>query len=325
MRKGLQGMAKHGKSDTTKSGSGATQKRVKKSASRAKLASPSKAQDAGNEKKPAAQKPDRRRIVMTVVVIVFAVLMAVSLMLPSLAQVFSSNTERQRAEEEAAAAAAAAAQGSGSSASTSYDLSSVDGIMQAYSTSIAEQEAKVAEDPENLAHLLNCGQVYMTCGYNAAQYVTSDSDGEKVISCFKSAENYFDQYLALKDSSAVKVNHGLCELYQGNVYIALNNQDAALTHVQQAITELKQVTSDDPDYGPGWANLGLAYEAIGDNESAVAAYGKAQQADPNDEYGSRSFATTRISQIESQQQAESTTTDSDESTGVSALWNDLSK
>ena len=68
---------------------------------------------------------------------------------------------------------------------------------------------------------------------------------------------------------------------------------------------MKDLTASAPDYGPAWANLGMLYEASGDNDSAKAAYAKAQQTDPDDEYGAKSYATQRLQSMESAQNSSS--------------------
>ena len=108
------------------------------------------------------------------------------------------------------------------------------------------------------------------------------------------------------------MDRALCQLYEGDT--------------SGATSALEQLTADSPDYGPAWANLGLAYEVSGDTAKAKEAYQKAEEADPDDTYGSYSFAQQRLAQInESAAQAAeqaagaSEGSDASDSTGVSGL------
>lgn len=304
-------MARHDSNETTQDKQ--TRRGVsKRSASRLRPASSARRQSE-SKTSSTGKKRNARHLMAAAVIVLFAVLMALSLMLPSLAQIFSSNHDAQQAEAEAQRAATQGSSGSGSAA-TSSDLTTVDGIFSAYSEEIATLETKLADDPENLAHLLHCGQAYMECARSASQYAQSDADAEKITAYFKKATQYFDAYLKLNDSEAVRVDHALCELYQG--------------HTETAISELKDLSQASPEYGPAWANLGLAYETAGDVASARQAYVKAQEADPDDEYGSYSYAAARIAQIDqaAASAAERATTDEDaetDSSGAASLQNDL--
>lgn len=153
----------------------------------------------------------------------------------------------------------------------------------------------------------------MSAGYQAANYASSDQDTTRISDAFDTAIGYFDQYLELQDSAAVKVDRALCQLYKGDT--------------ADAISALEQVTTDSPDYGPAWANLGHAYEVTGDTSKAKAAYKKAEEVDPDDTYGSYTFAEQRLTQLSqsdaqaAQEAVGDTTSDGDgsDATGVSGL------
>jgi len=238
------------------------------------------------------------------VIVFFAILMVVSMLLPSFAQVFSSNSQERQAEEQTEAPS----YGSDEEVSSSTSMTSVDGVFSAYADEISSLEDKLSGDPDNLAYLLNLGQAYMGAAYQASNYASTDQDATRISEAFDTAIGYFDQYLALQDSAAVKVD------------------------TAGAVSALEQVTTESPDYGPAWANLGLAYEVTGDTSKAKAAYKQAEEADPDDTYGSYTFAEQRLSQLaQSDAQAaqeavgESTSTsDSSSDSGVSGLSQALS-
>lgn len=228
-------------------------------------------------------------------IVVFAVLMALSLMLPSLSSIFSSSSSSSSSSEQTTDA--------DSSSDSDSDSSETDYVAKAdekYGAQVATLEEKYASDPVNLATLLNLGKDYMTWGAYVRYFGSTDADTSHANELLSTAVKYYDEYLAIKDSDAVRVDKALCAYYQ---------EDGT-----SALQQLKELTESSPDYGPAWANLGLVYEASGDDDSAKAAYAKAQETDPNDEYGAKTYATQRLASMESSDE----TSDSDESSSDDA-------
>lgn len=244
---------------------------------------------------------------------IFAVVMALSMMLPSLVTIVSnmrpkdadvqqttsgdasssssatdsststdtsssSSATDSSATSDTATSDTATSESSSSSSETSTTVASLDAD---YQVEVNALEKRLADDPKNLAALLNLGKQYMSWAYSVSYYGGSEEGAiDHAHDLFDKAIGYYDQYLALNDSNAVKVDRALCQFYAGDY-------DAA-----QAA--LEKLTKDASDYGPAWANLGLVYESMWDTESAQDAYKKAAEADPNDEYGARSFANRRL-------------------------------
>ena len=228
-------------------------------------------------------------------IVVFAVLMALSLMLPSLSSIFSSSSSSSSSSEQTTDA--------DSDTSSDSDSSETDYVAKAdekYGARVATLEEKYASDPVNLATLLNLGKDYMTWGAYVRYFGSTDADTSHANELLSTAVKYYDEYLAIKDSDAVRVDKALCAYYQ---------EDGT-----SALQQLKELTESSPDYGPAWANLGLVYEASGDDDSAKAAYAKAQETDPNDEYGAKTYATQRLASMESSDE----TSDSDDSSADDA-------
>ena len=224
-------------------------------------------------------------------IVVFAVLMALSLMLPSLSSIFSSSSSSSSSSEQTTDA--------DSDTSSDSDSSETDYVAKAdekYGAQVATLEEKYASDPVNLATLLNLGKDYMTWGAYVRYYGSTDDDTTHANELLDKAVKYYDEYLAQRDSSAVRVDKALCAYYQEDTTSALN--------------QLKELSESAPDYGPAWANLGLLYEASGDTDSAKEAYAKAEETDPNDEYGAKSYAEQRLSSIESSESSDDDSTDS---------------
>ena len=237
-------------------------------------------------------------------IVLFAVLMALSLMLPSLSSIFSSSSSSSTSSEQTTSSDDPSSSDDSSSESSETDY--VAKADEKYGAQVTALEEKYASDPVNLATLLNLGKNYMTWGTYVRYFGSTDADTSHANELLSNAVKYYDEYLAIKDSAAVRVDKALCAYYQ---------EDGT-----SALQQLKELTESAPDYGPAWANLGLLYEASGDGESAKAAYAKAQETDPNDEYGAKSYATQRLASLESSDE----TDDSDESASEDAAADDSS-
>lgn len=243
-----------------------------------------------------------------IAIAVIAVVMALSMMLPSLSSIFSGSSSSTTTDQSSSADAStsestsSSSSDSSSSSSSTSTTSTVDTIDSEYKTLVASLESKLANDPNNLATLLNLGRDYMQWGYQVVYNGTTDADTTHGNDLLDKAISYFDQYLALNDSNSVKVDSALCLLYKGDT--------------SGAISALQQITTDSPDYGPAWANLGLAYEISGDSTSALSAYQQAETTDADDEYGAKSYAEKRIAAINSS--ATSTTSGTSATSGTSS-------
>ena len=261
-------------------------------------------------KSSASTKPQQGGLSLgaRIAIAVIAVVMALSMMLPSLSSIFSGSSSSTTTDQSSSADAStsestsSSSSDSSSSSSSTSTTSTVDTIDSEYKTLVASLESKLANDPNNLATLLNLGRDYMQWGYQVVYNGTTDADTTHGNDLLDKAISYFDQYLALNDSNSVKVDSALCLLYKGDT--------------SGAISALQQITTDSPDYGPAWANLGLAYEISGDSTSALSAYQQAETTDADDEYGAKSYAEKRIASINSS--TTSTTSGTSATSGTSS-------
>lgn len=263
-----------------------------------------------------------------VIIVVFAVLMALAMMLPFMASVVASDQQTQSAREAQEQSSSDSSSTDDSSDSSSEDSDSdvsLDGVPEnlqsvakSYAGEAQKYEAKLESDPNNLAALIHVADEYMNWGYASLQSSTTDEETSYSNGLLEKAMEYFDRYLALNDSNSAKVDRALCQYYSGDT--------------SGATSALEQITSDAPDFGPGWANLGMVYEQAGDTDKAIEAYQKAVDADANDEYGAKTFANQRLvalntsSSDSSSSSSDSTSVDSSassSSTGASALANTL--
>lgn len=264
-----------------------------------------------------------------VVIVIFAVLMALAMMLPSLASVIASNNQAasQQEAQESSSSDDGGSDSSGTDDSSSSqddsDDASLDGVpddlqsaAQSYAGTVAKLEAKLDDDPNNLATLINLANDYMNWGYSSLQSSSTDEDTSYSNGLLQKAIDYFDRYLELNDSNTAKVDRALCQYYRGDT--------------STATAALEQITQDAPDFGPGWANLGMVYEQAGDTDKAIEAYQKAVDADANNEYGAKSFANQRLVALNKSSSSSSSSTSSDtlgdgmsSSSGASALADTL--
>lgn len=249
-----------------------------------------------------------------IVIGVFAVIMALSMTLPSLAPIFAndSNDDTQEQEQEAQtedkdeaaegestddaesdeAADTDNASESGESttdeakddaASDVPDNETLKNLADENADEVKKFEDRLDKDPNNLAALLNLGQIYMNWGYSAQYSSTTDEERDYSKGLLNKSVEYFDRYLAIEESDAVKVQR-LSSLYY-------------LGETQESLDAMKKITEENPDYPLAWAHLGLFYEWQYDQANALDAYKKAAETDPKDEYGVKSFADEHVKSI----------------------------
>ena len=234
-----------------------------------------------------------------VVIIIFAVLMVVSLMMPTLSTAFSANQQAEQSGSQDSEADSSSDSSTDSSDSSSTDASAATGaaaVDAKYQDTVSELESKLASDNTNLATLLNLGRNYMRWGASVISVSSSDSDTSHGNELLEKAVGYYEQYLDLKDSDAVRVDIALCKLYEGDT--------------SEAKSQLETLTQNSPTYAPAWANLGMVQEYSGDKDAAKTSYQAAIDHDPNDEYGAKTYATQRLAALESSSSTTSTTTNS---------------
>lgn len=267
--------------------------------------------------KKSGNKASNLGIGAKIVIVLFAALMAFSLMLPSLSALFGSSSSSTSTDSSTTESTT----DDSDSSDDSEEKSQVEQTDDKYSAIVSTLEEKYVSDSTNLATLLNLGKDYMTWGAYVRYYGSTDAETTHANELLDKAVKYYDEYLAQRDSSAVRVDKALCAYYQEDTTSALE--------------QLKALSESAPDYGPAWANLGLLYEATGDTDSAKEAYAKAEEADPNDEYGAKTYAEQRLSSIESSESSDDeadttsssdsgTTASSSSSQGLSDTLNELS-
>ena len=236
----------------------------------------SKKRAASSEQKP-KRKPGELSTFQKVVIILFVVVFALSTLAGALASVFQSQHASQTVE---------------------YNVEYVD---EQYEPLIADLEAKVAEDPDDMESVLSLANDYSSWGTSVMMLATTDEESTHADDLLEKAMGYYDQYLASDDpenADAARVSRAMCLNYQGDT--------------SAAIEELEGVTQDSPDFAPAWADLGMLYETSGETEDAVAAYEKAIELDPDDEQGVKSVVEERLNSLTGSDEETSDDASSDE-------------
>lgn len=226
---------------------------------------------------------------------VFAVIMALSMMLPSLAPIFAGNNDAADEQEETsenqttAQDENATAEGEEEEAEDLTagvpDNETLQSLAQTNAEKVAPFKTRLKKNSKDLAALLNLGNAYMNWGYSATYSSSTDEEKEYAKGLLEQAIDYYDQYLKLNDAKSVRVDRALCQYYMGQN--------------DEAIQALEKLAEDNPDYPLVWANLGMLYEQQGDSEKASEAYHKAVETDEKDEYGAKSYANSRLISLNS--------------------------
>ena len=299
-------------------GPGSTGRSAKKRLARAKIkptdngikSAKGRAAAEKEELSQAEAKKARKQKITAIAIGIFAVIMALSMMLPSLTYIFGNNDAP--AEQEAEQAKPEENEDADETTEEESTDTGMDQVDANYAAVINPLEAKLKENEKDLATLLNLGNDYMSWASDASMYATDDAGTAHVNELYQKAMDYFDRYLELNDSVVVKASRAMCQLYSGDT--------------DGALEALQALTKEAPDYGPAWANIGLIYEYKGEQDKAKEAYQQAIDADPDDEYGAKSYANRRLAAMAAQsgseltdETSESASGESDSTTGAQAL------
>ena len=159
----------------------------------------------------------------------------------------------------------------------------LDNINSRYSGTVETLESKLSENPQDAATLINLANNYYQWASYAMRYASSDDEQQQVTDLLTKAEGYYDQYLALDDASTARAYRAMCQFYLGDP--------------TGALAALEELVSQDATFAPGWANLGLVYQALGNTDKATEAYKKALSSDPTNKYGLQSTVNSQLSSL----------------------------
>ena len=272
--------------------------------------------------KPSKELGGPRKLSTTakVIIVAFAVIMALSMMLPSLASVFSRGSSSSSDDAGTSEQTDAADDSEATQEEDSFDPlegvpenDTLKELAQSNAQKAHDLESRLEDDSENLALLLNLGETYMDWGYSAMYNSSTDEETSYSKGLLDKATDAFNRYLKVRDSDAVRVDLAQCQYYGGDT--------------EGAIDALRKVCDQSPDFPLAWVYLGMFYEETYDYESATEAYHKAIETDPNDEYGVKSYANQQLismnSTVDSPADAGDATVGDDSSDGEGTLAEDL--
>lgn len=216
-------------------------------------------------------KDKKKRGPKEIAVIIISVIVALSLMLPSLALIFGQGTSSTT---------------QGESIPTSFE-----GLEERYQPVVDQYQADLDADPDDANAEYRLGTAYFEWASYARFFAGTDEQKEQVDEMFSSATKALTTFIeqqggyTTNTAKQAAVSKALCAFYQ---------DDAA-----QAIEQL-QTLGDETDYAPAWANLGMVYESEDDDAKAIAAYEKGIAADPDGGLSARSYCEERIKAIKSE-------------------------
>ena len=234
---------------------------MKKTAS-SKIARPSKAQTSeAVQKTPYELKQEHKKERNKILVIVFAVIMALSMMLPSLGQIFAGILNAGKESQQATI--------------------TVDDIDKQYKDELAKVAETLKKNPEDSEAMLKEANLYYTWGLSLLQI---GGESSKTSPIFEQAIGSFDNYLKVKpDDTKVAMTRDTCLFYSGKTDEAMD-----------AMNKL----AESSNYAPAWVSLATMYETEGKIDEAKQAYNKAIEADPKDEASAKSFAEQALKNLD---------------------------
>jgi len=159
---------------------------------------------------------------MKIAIGVFSLFIAISMMLPSLASIFSNSQKQHQTQQ-----------------------NSPEAINQVYQKQAEEKESAIQSNPDNLPAHLDLARTYLGWGMALKSSSQDDSVQKQSLQLINKAITEYDTYLASNDSDEVRVNRAIAQFYAGDQ--------------TGAVEALKAVTDRSPDYANGWLNLGMMY------------------------------------------------------------------
>ncbi len=217
-----------------------------------------------------------------VLVAVFAVVIGVSMMLPSLSYIFAGASGSNSQDTQTSSDASQAANDENASnqpAADTQTATSMEAVDSQYQSLVAPLESDLqnaSDDTAKLSSFLGLGDDYSKWGTAATQFATDDASEQHVIDLFNKAIDYYNQYLAINDSDAVRVKVAQCTMFSGKV--------------DEGLASLEAMTQKNPDYAPAYVYMGIGYAAKGDMTKAVNTFKLAEEKDPDDKYGAKTLA-----------------------------------
>lgn len=207
---------------------------------------------------------------MKAVVVIFAVILVFTLMLPSLSALVSKKDQEQQADQP--------------KQEQTEGPKSAEDVNNIYQPAVDSLERRLQQNPDNVAILNDLARAYFDWGVRLSFFATDEATLQKRSEVFVKSVEAYDKLLAISPSNTTVVDRSLALYYSGDVTGAIN-----------ALEEFTQKTTD---FAPAWANLGMYYQTLGMNDKAKEAYQKAADLDADGSLGIKSYAEQRINEID---------------------------
>lgn len=208
---------------------------------------------AKNRKSDETSKKPGPSTAMKIAIGVFSLFIAISMMLPSLANIFSNSQKRNQTQQRTPEA-----------------------INQVYQKQAEEKESAIQSNPDNLPAHLDLARTYLGWGMALKSSSQDDSVQKQSLQLINKAIAEYNTYLASNDSDEVRVDRAIAQFYAGDQ--------------TGAIDTLKEVTDRSPDYAKCWLNLGMMYRVTDQVDLAKEALQKAIEKDSDNSAGVRDNA-----------------------------------
>ncbi len=201
----------------------------------------------------------RKRTGKEIAVIVMAIIVVISILLPSFASFVSGNK--------------------------SQTVTSFSSAQEIYKPKVDELQEKFDQDPTNAEAALSLANEEYRYGTNAIEYASTDDEKSEADAIMQKAVDDFTTYLNLAgslttfDEKNAVVTRALCNLYLGDASLA----------TQQLKDLLKET-----NFAPAWQGLGMLYESQGNNNQAIEAYQNAIAAPQEANQNVTSFCESRL-------------------------------
>lgn len=229
---------------------------------------------------------------MKVVIVIFVVILALSLMLPFFSQCSAVSQTTTYEEEDT---------------KTASSLSTVADVNSAYADRLATLSAKY-EDSSSLLSVANLGNMYMEWGAALQAADDASANEDTVQAAYAQAVSYYDAYLEMEPtSSVVKMNRALSLYYSGQQ--------------EDGLAALQAVADEHPDFSPALYYLGSMYEESGDYYHASVYYDAAYTADMSNSYNMAYSAVIRKALLSSLQ--DSSASSSSDAAGAGSSSKDV--
>lgn len=235
-------------------------------------------------------KSERTSPFMKIVIVIFAAILVITLMLPSLSALFAPKNEGKAAQQSEETSQTAEAE-----PKAPESAQDVDKIFQPAADALKK---KLDDKPDNVALLNDLSGLYFNWGVQLMPYAKDDATLGHMQQVFLSANEHYDKLLSISPSDSVTIDKNLALFYAGKK--------------EEALKGLQDLTKKSPDFAPAWANLGMVYEAENQTDDAKRAYKKALEVNKDEQSQVKLYAESRLAALDKQ----SETSSSAEATGT---------